>query len=159
LLCRSLDQIKSGVCPGLFLQRIPNPFASLMRLRGCPSTGTKGGQHSPAGEGVGGPNSDDWRESLILFYYSVLAVGQYCKYTNPILRFSLEEFYIGNVNIRCFSMPVKECISQLPQVGGGRGGEGVSLLCFTCIFPSIVYTDPSLTHPNHLTKDKLTIVE
>ncbi len=25
-----------------------------------------GEQHSPAGEGVGGPNSDDWRESLAL---------------------------------------------------------------------------------------------
>jgi hypothetical protein len=25
-----------------------------------------GGQHPPAGEGVAGPNSDDWRESLAL---------------------------------------------------------------------------------------------
>jgi len=27
-----------------------------------PSPGLKGGTHSPAGEGVGGPNSEDWRK-------------------------------------------------------------------------------------------------
>jgi hypothetical protein len=30
---------------------------------GAPSPQKQGGQHSPAGEGVGGPNLDDWRES------------------------------------------------------------------------------------------------
>ncbi len=28
----------------------------------CPPHGNKGGTHSPSGEGVRGPNSDDWRK-------------------------------------------------------------------------------------------------
>jgi hypothetical protein len=37
-----------------------------------PPPGTKGeGAHSPAGEGVGCPNADDWRKSFALCLYSV----------------------------------------------------------------------------------------
>ncbi len=39
---------------------IPSP------ARECVPPESKGAQHSPAGEGVGGPNSDIWRESLAL---------------------------------------------------------------------------------------------
>ncbi len=38
----------------------------LSRKRVCPPHGP-GGTHSLAGEGVGGPNSDDWTETLVLY--------------------------------------------------------------------------------------------
>jgi hypothetical protein len=38
----------------------------LSRKRVCPPPEPKGGQHSTEGEGVGGSNSEDWRESLAL---------------------------------------------------------------------------------------------
>ncbi len=43
----------------------------------------EGRQHSPAGKGLGGPNSDDWRESLALYLvYSVpLSIDR--KYAVP----------------------------------------------------------------------------
>ncbi len=49
------------VCP---LVRIGTPIPS--PASECVPPGTKGGTHSSAGEGVGGPNSDDWRTSLAL---------------------------------------------------------------------------------------------
>jgi len=44
----------------------------------CPP-GTKGGEHSPAGEGVGdkgNPNSDDWRNCLAFCLLCVLNAGK-----------------------------------------------------------------------------------
>ncbi len=42
-------------------------WTPLSRKRVCPSPREgRGGIHSPAGKGVGGPNSDDWRKSLAL---------------------------------------------------------------------------------------------
>ncbi len=38
-----------------------------------------GEQHSPSGEGVGRPNSDDWRESLVLPVHSVVHCMGFCK--------------------------------------------------------------------------------
>ncbi len=49
-----------SVCP---LVRFGTPPPSLSRKRVCSAPRTKGGTHSLTGEGVGGPNSDDWRKS------------------------------------------------------------------------------------------------
>jgi hypothetical protein len=52
-----------GVCPLVLIGTPPPsplPPASV-------SSWTKGGTHTPAGEGGGSPNSDDWRKSLALY--------------------------------------------------------------------------------------------
>ncbi len=51
-----------SVCPLVRFGSVHHLSSKLV----CTTPGTKGGQRSPAGEGVGGPNSDDWRESLAL---------------------------------------------------------------------------------------------
>ncbi len=47
-------------CP---LVQIGNHPPPLPQASVSPPPGTKGGTHSPAGEGVGGPNSDDWKKA------------------------------------------------------------------------------------------------
>jgi hypothetical protein len=51
-----------SVCPPVRIGSANPRFRKLVCL---PRNGG-GGQHSPAGEGMGGHNSDDWRESLAL---------------------------------------------------------------------------------------------
>ncbi len=51
-----------SVCPFVRIGSAHPPPASEC----VPPFNLRGGQHSPAGEGMGGPNSDDWRESLAL---------------------------------------------------------------------------------------------
>jgi hypothetical protein len=46
--------------------RLPSSPLSRASVSPPPSWNQRGGQHSFAGEGRGGANSDDWRESLAL---------------------------------------------------------------------------------------------
>ncbi len=62
-----------SVCP---LVEIGTP-PPLSRKRVChppPEPKGGGGTHAPAGEGMGGPNSDDWRKSLALCLVCVCTV-------------------------------------------------------------------------------------
>jgi hypothetical protein len=41
----------------------------------APPIGSKGGTHSPAGKGVGGPNSDDGTDTVVLQEYYIPSTG------------------------------------------------------------------------------------
>jgi hypothetical protein len=69
-------ELWGGACRGI-IPRVPqclSPCLNRVRPAPIPSPTSesvlplepKGGGHSPAFDGVGGPNSDDWRESLAL---------------------------------------------------------------------------------------------
>ncbi len=51
-----------SVCPLVEIGTLPPPLSPAS----VPPVPKDGGAHSPAGEGWGSPNSDDWRKSLAL---------------------------------------------------------------------------------------------
>jgi hypothetical protein len=79
-----------SICPFV---RIGSP-RPLSRQRVCPPPQNQrvgGGQHSLAGEGAGGADSDDWRESLALCILCDLQIVRYRafrKYTSIKCFFS-----------------------------------------------------------------------
>ncbi len=58
----------------------------------------RGQQHSLAGEGVGGPNSDDWTDSLI-DYTNTAAMNRYCDTVA----------FIPNAVVSFIMRPVNHC--------------------------------------------------
>jgi hypothetical protein len=73
----------------------PHPL-SCKRV-GPPPPETKGGQHLPAGEEAGGPNSDDWRKGLALCLLCAMNYScalSYCKLFTAInIHLSISYFY------------------------------------------------------------------
>jgi hypothetical protein len=60
-----------------------NPSLAMQRVCHSPPRTGGGGHHSPAGEGLGNPNSDDWRKSLALCLLCVL--WQYGVWTHDFV--------------------------------------------------------------------------
>ncbi len=56
-----------------------------------PESGAGGGAHSPAGEGLGGPNSDDLRKSLALSLLCEVQQWEECLWIRFLVRITVNQ--------------------------------------------------------------------
>ncbi len=119
----------------------PHPFS---RKRVCPPPAEPKleGTHSPAGEGVEGPNSDDWRKSLVLCLlyghctmpFPVLITNCHLLFLQPSHTVHICRYSTVFVLVQCMyiysSLPSSQVPVTHPAIqtrshhkGGGEEGE------------------------------------
>jgi len=97
----ALQPQKVYTIPRVPLCLSPHPnWVRPSRERVC-APGTQGGQHMPSDEGVGGPNSDEWRESLALCLLCVYS--HFSSRMRPLVEevrpSVIEHLFIGTTNL------------------------------------------------------------